>query len=122
MELDTGIDATSDSVGGEGFTNFGDVQFMQDANLERYLESAKKIADHAVIGAGPLSFYSDPGKTGFEMSAIARIKDDLQRSRASARCRARAAMPFGLEKYGKAFYTAWRYPASRGAGRAQCRR
>src|SRR4051794_3068417 len=25
FELDTGIDATSDSVGGEGFTNFGDV-------------------------------------------------------------------------------------------------
>ena len=32
----------TDSVGGEGFTNFGDVQFMADANLERYLEAAKK--------------------------------------------------------------------------------
>ena len=30
--------------------NFGDVQFMQDANLERYLETAKLVADHAVIG------------------------------------------------------------------------
>src|SRR6185312_12021093 len=74
LEIDTGIDASSDSVGGEGFTNFGDVQFMQDANLKRYLESAKKIAEHAVIGAGPLGFYSDPGKTGFEMSAISRIR------------------------------------------------
>ena len=70
-----GIDASSDSVGGEGFTNFGDVQFMQDANLERYLEAAKKVADHAVIGGGPLSFMSIPGKTGFEMSAIARIRN-----------------------------------------------
>ena len=28
-----------------------------------------------MIGAGPLSFYADPGKTGFEMSAITRIKE-----------------------------------------------
>ncbi len=30
LDLDVGIDASNDSVGGEGFTNFGDVQFMQD--------------------------------------------------------------------------------------------
>ena len=57
IDPETGIDAASDSVGGEGFTNFGDVQFMQDANLERYLEAAKIVANHAVIGAGPLEFY-----------------------------------------------------------------
>ncbi len=62
-------------MGGEGFTNFGDVQFMQNANLERYLDAAKVIADHAVVGAGPLQFYSEPGKSGFEMSGIHRIKD-----------------------------------------------
>src|SRR3954454_13199279 len=107
-ELDTGIDATSDSVGGEGFTNFGDVQFMQDANLERYLESAKKVAEHAVIGAGPLTFYSDPGKTGFEMSAIARIKE-IYSQQGSRTVSGEGGEPFGLEKYGKAFYTAWRY-------------
>ena len=59
-------DSGTDSVGGEGFTNYGDVQFMADANLERYLENAKKVADHAVIGAGPLQFFDDPGKSGFE--------------------------------------------------------
>ena len=62
-------------MGGEGFSNFGDVQFTSDANLERYIESAKKIADHAVIGAGPIEFFEHPGKTGFELSAINRIKD-----------------------------------------------
>ena len=41
IDLDAGIDAASDSVGGEGFTSFGDVQFMQDANLERYLAAAE---------------------------------------------------------------------------------
>ena len=37
-------DFVSDSVGGEGFTNFGDVQFLDDANLERYLAMTKIIA------------------------------------------------------------------------------
>jgi len=77
LDLETGIDASSDSVGGEGFTSFGDVQFMQDANLERYLASAKLIADHAVVGSGPLEFYGDAGKTGFELSAVNRIKAQL---------------------------------------------
>src|SRR4051812_46398817 len=75
LDLKFDRDFASDSVGGEGFTNFGDVQFMQDANLERYLEAAKHVADHAVIGAGPLGFFSDPGKSGFELSAITRIQD-----------------------------------------------
>jgi mono/diheme cytochrome c family protein len=35
LDLNFDRDFASDSVGGEGFTNFGDVQFMQDANLER---------------------------------------------------------------------------------------
>ncbi|MCU1232356.1 MAG: hypothetical protein JWP63_323, partial [Candidatus Solibacter sp.] len=74
IDIDTGIDAASDSVGGEGFTNFGDVQFMQDASLEHYLSAAKKIADHAVIGSGPIEFFADPGKTGLELSAVTRIK------------------------------------------------
>ena len=62
IDIKVGIDASSDSVGGEGFTNFGDVQFVQDASIERYLEAAKLVADHAVIGAGPLEFYPDAGQ------------------------------------------------------------
>src|SRR3954453_17915564 len=104
--LETGIDGSTDSVGGEGFTNFGDVQFMQDANLERYLESAKLIAEHAVIGAGPLTFYTDPGKTGFEMSAIARIRD-IYNQQGFRTVSGEGGEPFGLDKYGKVFYTAW---------------
>jgi hypothetical protein len=108
IELETGIDASSDSVGGEGFTNFGDVQFMQDANLERYLEAAKLVANHAVIGSGPLEFYHDPGKSGFEMSAIARIKD-IYTKQGFRTVSGEGGFPFGQEKYGKVFYTAWRY-------------
>ncbi len=106
--LETGIDASTDSVGGEGFTNFGDVQFVQEANLERYLESAKKIAEHAVIGAGPVEFYTDPGKTGFEMSAISRIRK-IYEDGGFRTVSGEGGKPFGLDKYGKAFYTAWRY-------------
>ena len=108
LEIDTGIDASSDSVGGEGFSNFGDVQFMQDANLQRYLEAAKLVAAHAVIGAGPLSFYSDPGKTGFEMAAISRLKQ-IYTSQGFRTVSGEGGFPYGLEKYGKAFYASWRY-------------
>src|SRR5215471_13895262 len=115
LKLETGIDAATDSVGGEGFTNFGDVQFMQDANLERYLEAAKIVADHAVIGSGPLQFYSDPGKTGYEMSAITRIKQ-IYASNGFRTVSGEGGASFGLEEYTKAFYTAWcyRYRAERG--------
>ena len=108
LDLKFDRDFASDSVGGEGFTNFGDVQFMQDANLERYLDAAKRVANHAVIGAGPISFYSDPGKSGFELSAINRIQEIYTTNgfRAAA---GEGGKPYGLDKYGKAFYTAWRF-------------
>jgi hypothetical protein len=108
LTLDWGIDASSDSVGGEGFTNFGDVQFMQDANLERYLAAAKMVADHAVIGTAPLEFFPDAGRTGFEISAITRIKE-IYAANGFRTVSGEGGSPFGLEKYGKVFYTAWRY-------------
>jgi len=108
IDIDTGIDSSSDSVGGEGFTNFGDVQFMQDANLERYLAAAKIIADHAVVGSGPLEFFSDPGKTGFELSAITRIKD-IYAANGIRTVSGEGGRPFGLEKYGKALFVAWQF-------------
>lgn len=108
VDLKTDQNFASDSVGGEGFTNFGDVQFMQDANLERYLETAKLIAGHAVIGAGPLQFYEDPGESGREMSAIGRIQE-IYRTHGFRAASAEGGQPFGLERYSKAFYTAWRY-------------
>ncbi|MGH9838333.1 MAG: DUF1592 domain-containing protein [Blastocatellia bacterium] len=117
LDLNVGIDASSDSVGGEGFTNFGDVQFMQDANLERYLSAAKLVADHAVIGSGPLEFFADPGKSGFEMSAVARIKE-IYAANGFRTVSGEGGRPFGLEKYGKAFYVAWRYKHRAALGEA----
>jgi Protein of unknown function (DUF1592)/Protein of unknown function (DUF1588)/Protein of unknown function (DUF1587)/Protein of unknown function (DUF1595)/Protein of unknown function (DUF1585)/Planctomycete cytochrome C len=108
LDLKVGIDSASDSAGGEGFTNFGDVQFMQDANLERYLGAAKIIADHAVIGSGTLQFFPHPGKTGFELSAITRIKD-IYAANGFRTVSGEGGRPFGLEKYGKALYVAWHY-------------
>lgn len=101
-------DFVSDSAGGEGFTNFGDVQFMQDASLERYLEEAKRVADHAVMGSGPLGFYQDPGQTGLELSAIHRIQTIYQKHgfRSVA---GEGGRPYGLDRYGRAFFAAWQY-------------
>jgi len=108
LDLDLGIDASNDSVGGEGFTNFGDVQFMQDANLQRYLEAAKNVADHAVVGAGPIEFYVDPGKSGFEMSAIHRIKN-IYTTYGFRTVSGEGGFSFGLDRYGKALFAAWEY-------------
>ena len=108
IDVKVGVDASSDSVGGEGFTNFGDVQSVQDANLERYLEAAKQVADHAVIGAGPLEFFADPGKTGLELSALSRI-NDLYASKGFRVVSGEGGRPFGLERYGKALFVAWQY-------------
>src|SRR5204862_6547933 len=72
IDLDVGPDASSDSVGGEGFTNFGDVQFVEEPRIERYLEAAKQVAEHAVIGAGPLGLFADSGTTRLELSAVSR--------------------------------------------------
>jgi hypothetical protein len=106
IDLKIEIDASSDAVGGEGFTNFGDVQFVQDASIERYLEAAKRVADHAVIGAGPLEFYTDPGKTGLELSALNRI-NELYSSKGFRVVSGEGGRPFGLDRYGKAFFVAW---------------
>ena len=108
LDLKFDADFANDSVGGEGFTNFGDVQFMADANLERYLESAKKVADHAVIGAGPLQFFDDPGKSGFELSAIDRIQK-IYRKYGFRSNSGEGGKPYGQEHYTKAFFVCWQY-------------
>ncbi|HZN34770.1 MAG TPA: DUF1592 domain-containing protein, partial [Pirellulaceae bacterium] len=97
-----------DAAGGEGFTNVGGAQFVQDSSLERYLEAAKAVADHAVIGAGPLAFFADPGQTGRELSAIHRIKD-IYRRHGFRTAAGEGATPFGLDLYPRAMFVAWRF-------------
>lgn len=106
VDVPVTIDASSDSVGGEGFTNFGDVQFVEDTTIERYLEAAKRVADHAVVGSGPLQFAPDPGRTGMELSALERI-NELYASKGFRVASGEGGGPFGLERYGKAFFAGW---------------
>jgi mono/diheme cytochrome c family protein len=108
VAVKVGIDASSDSVGGEGFANFGDVQFVQDATIERYLEAARAVADHAVIGAGPVAFFQDPGDTGLELSALHRI-NSLYARYGFRVVSGEGGRPFGFDRYSKAFYVAWQY-------------
>lgn len=108
LELKFDRDFATDSVGGEGFTNFGDVQFMQDANLERYLEAAKRVAGHAVIGSGPITFFEHTGKSGMELSALSRIQE-IYRANGFRNVAGEGARAYGLDHYGKAFLAAWRY-------------
>lgn len=101
-------DFVADSVGGEGFTNFGDVQFMQDASLERYLQTGKAVADHAVIGAGPIGFFPDKGKSGLELSAIHRIQE-IYRANGFRATSGEGGKPFGVDRYGKAILALWKH-------------
>ena len=108
LDLDLDREFVSDAAGGEGFTNVGTVQFLDDSGLERYLQAAKKVADHAVIGSGPLQFFIDPGKTGLELSAISRIRQ-IYRDYGFRTAAGEGGVPFGLDHYPKAFFAAWRY-------------
>jgi hypothetical protein len=108
LDLNLDREFVSDAAGGEGFTNVGTVQFLDDVGLERYLEAAKKVASHAIIGCGPLQFFSDPGKTGLELSAITRIRQ-IYRDYGFRTAAGEGGVPFGLDRYPKAFYAAWRY-------------
>src|SRR5262245_22984335 len=108
LDLDLDRVFVSDAAGGEGFTNVGTVQFLDDAGLERYLEAAKKVANHAIIGSGQLQFFSDPGKTGQELSAIHRIRQ-IYRDYGFRTAAGEGGVPFGLDRYPKAFFAAWRF-------------
>ena len=80
----------------------------EDTSIERYLEAAKQVADHAVVGAGPLEFYADAGKTGLELSALSRI-NDLYATKGVRVVSGEGGRPFGLDRYGKALFVAWYY-------------
>lgn len=108
LDLIDDQDVASDAVGGAGFTNAGEAQFVEDATLERYLAAAKKVAAHAVIGAGPLVFDVNPGMTGRELSAIHRIQE-IYRQHGFRTAAGEGGKPFGLEIYPTAFYVAWRF-------------
>jgi hypothetical protein len=108
LDLKAAQDVASDAAAGEGFTNVGTAQFMQDSALERYLAVAKIIADHAVIGSGPLDFFADPGQTGRELSAIARIQQ-IYREHGFRTAAGEGAEPFGLDLYPRAMFVAWQY-------------
>lgn len=107
LDLDFAPDI-ADAVGGEGFTNIGLVQFVQASTLEQYLAAAKQVAEHAVIGAGPIRFYSDPGQTGFELAAINRIQE-IYRDYGFRTAAGEGGEPYGLDRYPNAFLAAWEY-------------
>lgn len=115
LDLDIARHFQGEAVGGEGFSNFGSVQFMADAKLELYLEAAKTIADHAVIGAGPLSFFADPGLSGFELSAVDRIQK-IYFANGFRAASGEGGRPYGMDRYSQAFFVAWQYKNRKALG------
>ena len=64
----------ADAVGGEGFANQGQVRIHASFGYRALSGSSKRVAARAVVGSGDLYFFNDPGQSGQELSAIARIK------------------------------------------------
>ena len=81
---------------------------MQDANLERYLEAAKIVADHAVVGAGPVDSFASRAKAGSRCrrSAALRTIDTKFGFRTVS---GEGGFSFGLERYTKALFAAWEF-------------
>ena len=119
----TGVDLqiargfTGDAVGGEGFTNVGSAQFIQDATLQWYLDTAKTVAAHAVVGSGRLGFFENPGQSGLELSAIRRIQA-IYRGNGFRTKAGEGAEPFGLDHYARGFFVAWQFRYREQLGRA----
>ena len=72
-----------------------------------------------MIGAGPLEFYTDPGKTGLELSALHPHRTSSTRRKGFRVVSGEGGRPFGLERYGKAFYVAWHYKHRAALGDAE---
>ncbi|MCR9291979.1 MAG: DUF1592 domain-containing protein [bacterium] len=108
LRLGLGKGLVSDSVGGSGFTNSATAQFMQDVTMERYLEAAKIVAEHAMIGTGPLYFFEDPGQTGMEISAVRRIQD-IYRKYGFRAAAGEGAEPYGMQRFPQAFKVCWQF-------------
>lgn len=116
VRIDFDSQLIPDSVGTSGFTNSATGQFMQVDNLERYLESAKVVAAHAVIGSGPIYFAPSPGATGMELASIKRIKQ-LYEEYGFRTGAGEGAKPYGMERFPLAFEVAWRHRHRQTLGR-----
>jgi hypothetical protein len=59
VDLQPGQEFPADGGGGEGFSNLGDVLFINPQQLDKYFTAARKVADHASIlpGSG-VQFYA----------------------------------------------------------------
>ena len=66
--------------------------------------------------AGPLRFHSDPGQTGFELSAITRIQN-IYRQHGFRTAAGEGGEAFGLDRYSRAFLVAWQFRFRQELGR-----
>jgi hypothetical protein len=102
IDIKVGVDARR-LGGGEGFTNFGDVQLSR-TNVERY-PRLQKVADHAPSGRDRWRSPDAGGQSG----AVGAQRINSLRDRGFRVVSGEGGRPFGLDRYGKAFYVSWYY-------------
>jgi hypothetical protein len=69
----------ADGAAGEGFTNTGNALVMSPALLSKYLDAAKKIADHAVLLPDGIRFSAGATRRDWTDEAIAQIRSFYSR-------------------------------------------
>ncbi|MDA1017095.1 MAG: DUF1592 domain-containing protein [Planctomycetota bacterium] len=108
LDLSFDRDFVGDVVGGAGFTNTGIVQFTQGSTLERYLEAARRVSEHAIVGTGPLRFFRDPGQSGLELASIERIQS-IYRKHGFRTAAGEGGEEYGGDRYPTALLVAWKF-------------
>ena len=119
LDLDLGIDASNDSVGGEGFTNFGDVQFMQDANLERISKPPRSWRITPWSAPDPFSSIAIPARPASRCPRINRVKE-IDTKYGYRTVSGEGGFSFGLDRVHQGDLRRVGISASRGAGQTQC--
>lgn len=77
VDLQAGGEFPADGGGGEGFSNLGDVLFVNPQQLDKYFTAARKVADHAsVLPGSGVQFY--PNRIG--LRGPSQVKAEVEAS------------------------------------------
>ncbi|MCA9126277.1 MAG: DUF1592 domain-containing protein [Planctomycetales bacterium] len=79
MTLDPAAEFPQDGAAGEGFTNAGSALVMSPSLLNKYLDAAKKVAEHVVLLPDGIRFSPSTSSRDWTDEALAKIREFYSR-------------------------------------------
>jgi hypothetical protein len=73
--LDPAQEFPADSAAGEGFTNTSNALVMSPALVSKYLDAAKRVAEHSVLLPNGFRFSAEVNRRDWTEESLARIRD-----------------------------------------------